>query len=113
MDSIYSVVKKLKYQYSKNGYRTIGIENDYALGFIYGLQEKFEEQKRNNQEWGLVLVKDKEVVEAHEKIKFNKKVDMNIKYKGHSDVYSKGCEDGKKFSVSDKITEGEKEEMDF
>ncbi|PJI06557.1 MULTISPECIES: DUF2786 domain-containing protein [Clostridium] len=111
VDSIYSVVKKLKYQYSKNGYRTRGIENDYALGFIYGLQEKFEEQKRNNQEWGLVLVKDKEVVEAHEKIKFNKKVNMSTKYKGHSDVYYKGCEDGKKFSVSDRITEGEKEDV--
>lgn len=113
VDSVYSVVKKLKYRYSKNGYRTRGIENDYALGFVYGLQGKFEEQKRSNQEWGIVLVKDKEVVEAHDKIKFNKKVDMNIKYKGHSDVYSKGCEDGKKFSVSDKITEGEKKEIDF
>ncbi|MCR3758455.1 DUF2786 domain-containing protein [Clostridium felsineum] len=110
VDSVYSVVKKLKYQYSKNGYSTRGIENDYSLGFIDGLEEKFEEQKRNNQEWGLVLVKDKEVVEAHEKIKFKKKVTMNTAYRGNEDAYSKGCEDGKKFSISNKITEGEKEE---
>ena len=29
-----------------------GIENDFALGFIVGLNEKFEKQKQENKEWG-------------------------------------------------------------
>lgn len=111
VDCINSVVKRLRYQYSKDGYSTKGLENDYALGFISGLNEKFEEQKKANQEWGLVLVKDKEVVEAHDQIEFKRKIDINTKYQGYKDAYIKGCEDGKKFSVSDKITEGESNEQ--
>ncbi|AAK79946.1 hypothetical protein BJV85_001889 [Clostridium acetobutylicum] len=106
IDSINSIVKRLKYKYSKQGYSTKGIENDYALGFIKGLLEKFEEQKRANTEWGLVLLKDKEVVEAHKKIKFNGRLKVSAKYNGHNDIYLRGHEAGKKFSITDKITEG-------
>jgi hypothetical protein len=111
VDCIHSVVKRLRYQYLKNGYSTKGLENDYALGFIAGLNEKFEEQKKANQEWGLVLVKDKEVIEAHDQIKFKGKINISTCYQGYEDAYFKGCEDGKKFSVSDKITEGDAEEQ--
>lgn len=100
----------LKYQYVRDGYSTRGLENDYAIGFIDGLQRKFEEQKKANQEWGLVLVKDKEVVEAYEQIKFKGKTNTSTHYVGHSEAYIKGNEDGKRFSISNKITEGENEE---
>lgn len=107
IDCINSAVKRLRYQYRRNNYySTKGLENDYALGFINGLHEKFEEQKKANQEWGLVLVKDKEVVDAYDQIKFKGTVKTGINYQGYSDVYEKGYEDGEKFSISDKITEG-------
>jgi hypothetical protein len=100
----------LRYQYSRDGYSTKGLENDYALGFIDGLYKKFEEQKRANQEWGLVLVRDKEVIDAYQQIKFTGTVNTSTNYQGYSEAYEKGYKDGEKFSISDKITEGETEE---
>lgn len=43
IDCINSSVKRLRYQYYKNGLSAAGLENDYALGFINGLNERFEE----------------------------------------------------------------------
>ncbi len=71
----------------------------------------FEEQKRFNQEWGLVLIKDAEVVEAHENIKFKGSVDTKTQFEGYSEVYDQGYKDGEDFSISDKIAEGETEEQ--
>lgn len=111
VDCILSAVKKMRYQYYKDGYSTKGLENDYALGFINGLEKMFEEQKKNNQEWGLVLVKDAEVVEAYNNINFKGSIDTNTSFQGYSEAYYQGKEDGEKFSISDKITEGENEEQ--
>lgn len=72
----------------RDGYSTKRLESDYAIGFITGLEKNLK-QKRANQEWGLVLVKDQEVVKAYEQIK----------------------NDGEKFSISDKIAEGDTEEI--
>lgn len=110
IDCIGSVVKRLKYQNIKEGYSTKGLENDYALGFIAGLRYKFEEQKKSNQEWGLVLVKDQEVTEAYDLIKFKRSINTDTRYHGQSDAYKKGVKDGERFSISDKITQGEAEE---
>ena len=46
--------------------RGTACENAYINGFLSGLIAKFKEQVKQN-EWGLVLVKDKEVVEAKQK----------------------------------------------
>lgn len=108
IDCINSVVKKLRYEYSKDGYSTKGLEGDYALGFIEGLEYAFEKQKQANQEWGLILVKDKEVVEAYKQKEFGGSLNTSTKLQGFNDVYFQGVEDGKKFSISDKIAgEGE------
>lgn len=110
VDCINSTVKRLRYKYSKDGYSTKGLENDYALGFIKGLNYMFEQQKKANQEWGLVLVKDTEVIEAHKNIKFKRTINTSAKFQGYTEVYYKGCEDGEMFSISDKIAEGESKE---
>lgn len=110
---IYSAVSKLKYQYTKEGYSTKGLENDYALGFIAGLSQKFEEQKKANQEWGLVLVKDKEVVDAHDQIEFaKKKINTHTQYQDQ-EAYDEGIIDGRRFSISDKITEEKESQEDL
>ena len=64
-----------------------------------------------DREWGLVLVKDKEVVEAHSQIKFTGSVNANTEFKGFSEAYYEGYEDGEKFSISDKIAEGDAPEI--
>lgn len=108
VDCIDNSIKKLQYKYRKDGLSVKGLANDYAIGFIDGLREQFEKQKKKHQEWGLVLVKDKEVVEAYEQKEkeFEGSVNTSIKFKGHKDIYFKGHEDGQNFSVSDKIAEG-------
>ncbi len=111
VDCVVGAVKRLRYQYSKDGYSTKGLENDYALGFIEGLGEMFEEQKKKNQEWGLVLVKDVEVVKAYENIKFSGSINTSTQFQGYHEVYYQGKEDGEKFSITDKIAEGETEEQ--
>jgi hypothetical protein len=114
VDCINSVVKKLRYQYIKNGYSTKGLENDYAIGFIKGMNMKFEEQKQKNKEWGLVLVKDSQVIEAYENKKkgFKGSVNTSTTFQGYSEVYYQGIDDGKSFSISDKVT-GEEYEMEI
>lgn len=109
VDCINSVVKKIRYKYLKDGYSTKGLENDYALGFINGLHKKFEDQKRANQEWGLVLVKDKEVVEAFSQKEFDRIINTETSFLGYAEIFEKGFEDGEKFSIVDKITEGEQD----
>lgn len=107
VDCIESTIKRIQYKYKKAGYSTKGVANDYAIGFIKGMTEQFDEQKRTNQEWGLVLSKDKEVVDAYNKKVFKKSINTNTRYKGNSNVFNQGHKDGKKFSISDKISEGE------
>lgn len=63
----------------------------------------FEEQKRQNQEWGLVLIKDQEVIDAYKNINFRGTIDINTNFEGFNEVYQEGCKDGEKFSISDKI----------
>lgn len=111
VDCINSSVRKLRYKYSRLGHSTKGLENDYAMGFINGLNKAFEKQKRTNEKWALVLLKDKEVVDAYAEIEFTKTIDTNIKFRGFSDEYYQGIEDGKGFSISDKITNEESNEV--
>jgi hypothetical protein len=54
--------------YNGKPFRDLGAthENAYIKGFLSGLMAKFAEQVKENQ-WGLILVKDPEIVEAKEK----------------------------------------------
>lgn len=109
IDCIQSAVKKLRYQYSRRGLSTKGLENDYALGFIVGLKQSFDKQKEQNKGWGLVLVKDVQVVEAYENIEFSSGINTSAKFTGHEEVLRKGKQDGEEFSISDKIARKEEE----
>lgn len=109
VDCIESGAGKIKYKYVKAGYSTRGIVNDYAAGFIYGLNSKFEEQKKANKEWGLVLMKDQDVSEAYNSIKFKGSINTNTAFRGNFDIYEEGIKDGKKFSISDKIADDDTE----
>lgn len=111
IDFINSAVNRLRYEYRKQGLSTKGLESDYAMGFVVGLNEMFEEQKRKNQEWGLALVKDPEVVESYNNINFRKSININTKLNGNTEAYEQGYKEGESFSISDKIAEGDEEEV--
>ena len=81
-----------------------GIKDDYALGFIAGLKERFNEQIRNNSEWGLVIQKDKIVIDKYKE--FSKDfgtVNVSKNFYKHSNAFKLGQEDGRKFDISNKI----------
>ncbi|MCI9069958.1 DUF2786 domain-containing protein [Clostridium sp.] len=106
------LVKKLKKDKRRKHFD--GIKNDYALGFIRGLDEKFKEQIKDNEEWGLILQKDSIVIEGYKELQktFTGSINASTNFNRHTDVYYKGMEEGKKFDVSDKIEkEGTEEEL--
>ena len=88
-----------------------GIKNDYALGFIAGLEERFKSQIKENEAWGLVLQKDQVVIDSYNEFSSGfGKISVNEKFNRHYQAYKQGEYDGKKFDVSDKIeNEGEEE----
>lgn len=92
-----------------------GIKNDYALGFIAGLKERFRKQITENKEWGLILQKDQVVIESYNK--FSRgfgKISVDESFNRHYEAYKQGEHDGKKFDISDKIEkEGEREDCNY
>lgn len=103
IDCIKSRVTSFKRQFKREGRSTKGLEATYALSFIQGLKKAFEEQKKaNEQEWGLVLVKDPEVEKAWSQLTLRK-----TKYRptvvNDIDIVNSAYNDGKRFSVSDRI----------
>lgn len=109
LDCIESSTRRLKNKYKREKLSTKGIENDYALGFINGLYSQFENQKKDNEEWGLVLVKDEEVVKEYKNKKFTRSISTTTKFQGNIEVSRQGFEDGEKFKISDKIAENEED----
>lgn len=104
LDSIGSAVARLRRLYQKKGASTMGLESDYALGFIAGLRGAFEQQKQENQEWGLVLVKEDAVVQAYNQKDFRRALNTATTVGGFQSAYHQGIKDGKRFSVRDKIS---------
>ena len=104
IDCIKSRVDSFKRQYKREGRSTRGLEVTYALNFIKGLKQAFEEQKKaNEQEWGLVLVKAPEVEKAWNELSLRKGSVYRPTVVNDGDVKNSAYEEGKRFSVSDRI----------
>ena len=104
LDAIACGVNKLKKQYKINGFSVKGLESDYAMGFVFGLHKRFEEQREKHQEWGLVLLKDKKVIEEFEKKDIGKTYNAKTTFNGNYGAYFKGEKDGKDFCITDKVS---------
>lgn len=70
------------------------IQNDYILGFLKGLEDKFKEQVDKNQ-WGLILVKDALVENLYSTLNVSKSKIKTISSFGDGEARSKGYQDGK------------------
>ena len=103
IDCINSSVARLRREYYREQLSAKGLESDYAMGFLDGLESSFDKQKSDNQEWGLVLVKDELVVKSYEDMTFTRTVYTDEKFKGHDEAYTQGVKDGEKLSITDKI----------
>ena len=95
---------KLRRQYRKQGLPTDGISGDYAAGFIAGLKAKYKEQVEEN-DWGLVLVKDALVEQKTQDIIDPKRKSHSVKglnRTGDMGLYTKGYLDGKNLGSDQK-----------
>lgn len=105
------LIKKLKQDKRRKHFN--GIKDDYALGFVKGLDERFKEQLKSNKEWALVLVKDQVVVVGYKELsKDFTSIQTNIDFNKHLFAFKLGKEDGKNFDISNKI-ENEVEETEL
>lgn len=104
------LVKKMKQDRRRKHFD--GIKNDYALGFIEGLRERFKHQVEANQEWGLVLQKEQIVIDSYKKFSNGfGEINPRENFNRHINAYKKGELDGKKFDISDKIENDGIEEL--
>ncbi|MCM3273682.1 DUF2786 domain-containing protein [Paenibacillus elgii] len=75
----------------------IAIKNDYILGYLSGLREKFKEQVKSEC-LELVLVKDDAVIKAAEAAKFKEVEAKPVVIAGDYAARQQGYQDGKKFT---------------
>ena len=68
--------------------------DDYGYGFAAGLKDAFQRQQGEHQEWGLVMVKPQEVIDATQGLKKGK---FYTHGSGSGRAYSDGFSDGGKF----------------
>jgi Protein of unknown function (DUF2786) len=100
-----TIVDKLAKSYVGKLYRqgksTSGVRNEYILGFLTGLRDKFEEQVAQNN-WGLVLVTDALVEQHYSDKKLRKGSSGGIQpgFSGNAEARAEGYNQGKNFADS-------------
>jgi hypothetical protein len=88
---------------NRGHYRDVNrMVNDYLNGYLSGLHQKFKEQVQQNN-WGLVLVKDALVVKERERMKMKSAPAVKAHFGQDADSFLRGFEDGKKFDSNRKL----------
>lgn len=78
-----------------------GVKQDYILGFLKGLQSKFEEQVKSNESYALVVVTPKAVTEEFQTLTLkNVKCSSSMSCHGSQQARQAGYNDGKNFSTN-------------
>lgn len=78
------------------------VRNDYITGFIKGLKDKFKEQVEEN-EWGLILVKDDALIERHSSMKFTSAQSSSVGRAFDSEAIAAGHSDGQRMNHNNKV----------
>jgi len=89
---------RIRRQYRKQGLPTDGVGDSYLLGFLRGLKEALDEQKRTeNSSFALILVTPQAVVKAYEDLSKNwgKPVHGRSLNGGDDDAFRQGMREGK------------------
>jgi len=105
---IYFVVRNktmvyLAKEYVKSQYSTSkGLKNDYLIGFLSGLKDKFKEQVASKG-YALVLVKDALVIREVDKKHLRKGASSRVVMDHSSDARDTGYRDGRAFNEHQKM----------
>ena len=86
----------------KNG-KTTGLKNDFIIGWLNGLEDKFKKQVESVKEYGLILVKDALVVAEVEKMKLRTGQRSKITANRDENARSAGYKSGNNFNGSSKM----------
>jgi hypothetical protein len=92
-------IKRLSKAYMAKHRGGVGIKNDYIRGFLQGLKEQFEEQVNKN-EWGLVLVVDKDVTDVYNKKNLKKTQTSRVRTSNNNHAINEGYKTGKSFIIT-------------
>jgi len=86
----------------KNG-KTAGLKNDFIIGWLKGLEDKFRVQVESVKEYGLILIKDALVVAEVEKMKLRSGQRSKIKTNRDENARNAGYKSGSSFNGSSKM----------
>jgi hypothetical protein len=89
---------RLKNKYKAGKAQLNALCNDFARGFIHGLDMKFKDQVEK-QQWGLVLIKDPVVVKYHDNKHMSKGKTVAISTGKSDEAYAEGYTSGKHFEM--------------
>lgn len=78
-----------------------GVKQDYILGFLKGIKDKFEEQIRANSQYALVVVVPPKVKEEYKKIPLKSaRLSNNMNVHGSAEARAAGYNAGKSFQTN-------------
>ena len=88
----------------KNG-KSAGLKNDFIIGWLKGLEDKFKKQVESVKEYGLILVKDALVVAEIDKMKLRTGQRSKITANRDADARNAGYKSGNSFNGNSKMIE--------
>jgi len=94
---------KLYVKLNKKSGKTAGLKNDFIIGWLSGLENKFKKQVESCKEYGLILVKDALVVAEVDKMKLRTGQRSKITANRDADARNAGYKQGNSFNGSSKM----------
>jgi len=94
---------KLYVKLNKKNGKSAGLKNDFIIGWLKGLEDKFKKQVESVKEYGLILVKDVLVVAEVDKMKLRTGQRSKITANRDADARSAGYKSGNSFNGSSKM----------
>ena len=94
---------KLYVKLNKKNGKSTGLKNDFIIGWLSGLEDKFKKQVESCKEYGLILVKDALVVAEIEKMKLRTGQRSKITANRNEDARNAGYKSGNSFNGSSKM----------
>jgi len=94
---------KLYVKLNKKNGKSAGLKNDFIIGWLKGLEDKFKKQVESVKEYGLILVKDALVVAEVEKMKLRTGQRSKIKANRDEDARNAGYRQGNSFNGNSKM----------
>ncbi len=108
VDCVFSILNEMKKEFQAQNLSASMIRyncNAYGIGFAEGLKAQYEEQDKEHQEWGLVLVLPEQVQEYYDSLAKSHHTPVNSGCKKSRQYRQQGFQDGYAFHPEQRIGE--------